>query len=66
MSGRSLLDWVGVAAAVVSGLVHLRLGIGFFPSGLESSFLLARLGFVVWGCALTTWRLRAQAEPGVD
>ena len=47
MSGRSLLDWVGVAAAVVSGLVHLRLGIGFFPSGLESSFLLARLGFVV-------------------
>ncbi|PSP51395.1 hypothetical protein BRC60_03060 [Halobacteriales archaeon QH_1_68_42] len=48
------------------GSLSPRLGIGFFPSGLEISFLLAGLGFVVWGCALATWRLRAQAEPGVD
>lgn len=40
------LHWAGVVAAVVSGVVHLRLGVGFAPSGLGISFLLAGLGFL--------------------
>jgi hypothetical protein len=39
--------WVGVLAAVVSGAVHLRLGIGNAPSPLGISFLLAGVAFVV-------------------
>lgn len=38
--------WIGVAAAVVSGLIHLRLGVGFFPRPLGVSFLLAGFGFL--------------------
>ncbi|MEF8841792.1 MAG: hypothetical protein V5A62_09235 [Haloarculaceae archaeon] len=39
--------WVGVLAAVVSGLTHLRLGIGNLPSPLGISFLLAGIAFLV-------------------
>lgn len=39
--------WVGVLAAVVSGLIHLRLGIGNLPSPLGISFLLAGIAFLV-------------------
>jgi hypothetical protein len=38
--------WVGVVAALVSAAVHLRLGVGMFPSGLGISFLLAGAGFL--------------------
>jgi hypothetical protein len=43
--GLTGLHWVGIVAAAVSGLVHLRLGVGFLPSGLGISFLLAAGGF---------------------
>jgi hypothetical protein len=39
------LHWVGVLAAAVTGAIHLRLGVGQFPTGLGISFLLAGLGF---------------------
>lgn len=39
------IHWVGIVAALVSGLIHLRLGVGMFPSGLAVSFLLAAGGF---------------------
>jgi hypothetical protein len=42
------LHWVGVLAAVVSGVVHLFLGVAFFGQGpgLAVAFLLAGLGFL--------------------
>lgn len=40
------LHWVGILAALVTAGVHLRLGIGMFPSSLGISFVLAGLGFV--------------------
>ncbi len=39
------LHWVGIVAAAVTGVIHIRLGVGFAPSGLGISFLLAGLGF---------------------
>jgi succinate dehydrogenase/fumarate reductase cytochrome b subunit len=38
--------WVGIAVAVVSGLIHLFLGVRQVPSGLGISFVLAGLGFL--------------------
>ncbi len=38
--------WVGIVAALVSGAVHIRLGVGNLPSGLGVGFLLAGLGFL--------------------
>jgi succinate dehydrogenase/fumarate reductase cytochrome b subunit len=38
--------WVGIAAAVVTGLVHLYLGVRQVPSQLGISFVLAGLGFI--------------------
>ncbi|MEF8851568.1 MAG: hypothetical protein V5A44_06450 [Haloarculaceae archaeon] len=40
------VHWVGVVAALVSAVAHLRLGVGMFPSGLGISFLLAGAGFL--------------------
>jgi len=40
------LHWIGIVAALVSALVHIDLGIGFFPSPLGISFLLAGAGFI--------------------
>ncbi len=40
------LHWVGIAMALVSALVHLVLGIGFFPHYMGVLFLLATGGFV--------------------
>jgi hypothetical protein len=39
------LHWVGIAAALVSGVVHLVLGVQFVPSPIGVSFVLAGLGF---------------------
>jgi hypothetical protein len=40
------VHWVAIGAALVSGIIHLVLGVSFAPSGLGISFLLAGLGFV--------------------
>jgi hypothetical protein len=39
------LAYVGIIAAVVSAVIHLRLGVGFIDSPLGISFILAGLGF---------------------
>jgi len=51
--GRSLdveslsgLAYVGIIAAIVSAVIHLRLGVGFIDSPLGISFILAGLGFL--------------------
>jgi hypothetical protein len=40
------LAYVGIVAAIISGVIHLRLGVGFIESPLGISFLLAGLGFL--------------------
>lgn len=40
------IHWLGILAALVSGAIHILLGIRFIPSGLGISFLLAGLGFL--------------------
>jgi hypothetical protein len=40
------LHWVGILAALVSGGVHLFLGVRMLPSGMGISFVLAGLGFL--------------------
>ena len=40
------LAYVGIVAAIISGLIHLRLGVGFIDSPLGISFILAGLGFL--------------------
>jgi len=40
------LAYVGIVAAIISGLIHLRLGVGFIDSPLGISFLLAGFGFL--------------------
>lgn len=45
MESLTPLHWIGVALAVVTGTIHLGLGIMFFPGILPVSFLLAGLGF---------------------
>lgn len=39
------LHWLAVALAIVSGIVHLALGVMFFPGAQPVAFLLAGLGF---------------------
>lgn len=45
--GLGPLHYAGMVAAIVTGIVHLRLGIGFAPSGLGLSFLFAGVVFVL-------------------
>ena len=40
------VHWVGVALALVSGVVHLVIGVGALPSSFGIAFILAFLGFV--------------------
>jgi hypothetical protein len=40
------LHWIAVALALVTGVVHLALGVLFFPGGLGVAFLLAGFGFL--------------------
>jgi hypothetical protein len=40
------LHWVGIVAALVTALVHIRLGVGGLPLPLRISFLLAGFGFL--------------------
>lgn len=39
------LHWAAVALAVVTGIVHLAIGVMFFPGAQPVAFLLAGLGF---------------------
>lgn len=40
------LAYVGIVAAIISGVIHLQLGVGFIETSLGISFLLAGLGFL--------------------
>lgn len=58
--------WVGVVAAVVTGVVHLRLGVGNAPSPLGISFLLAGIAFIVAaGFVVTGYRRRTVYAVGI-
>jgi hypothetical protein len=46
------LHYAGILLAVVSGLIHLRLGVGFAPSPLGLSFLFAGVVFLAAGVAV--------------
>ncbi|GAB3327042.1 hypothetical protein EI982_15750 [Haloplanus rallus] len=46
------LHYAGVLLAVVTGLIHLRLGVGFAPSPLGLSFLFAGVVFLAAGAAV--------------
>lgn len=54
------LHWVGIAAALISAAVHLRLGVGFAPAPLGIGFIIAGLGFV-GAIALVLADIRRQA-----
>ncbi|QZA88536.1 hypothetical protein K0C01_12265 [Salinarchaeum sp. IM2453] len=41
------LHWIGVGLALISGAIHLILGIQFLPHWMGFSFLVAAIGFVV-------------------
>ena len=40
------LHWIGIALALLTGVIHLFLGVRFIDSPLGVSFVLAGLGFV--------------------
>ena len=46
------LHYAGVLLAVVTGVIHLRLGVGFAPSPLGLSFLFAGVVFLAAGAAV--------------
>lgn len=46
------LHYAGVVLAVVSGVIHLRLGVGFAPSPLGLSFLFAGVVFLAASAAV--------------
>lgn len=46
------LHYLGVIAALVSGLIHLRLGVNFAPSGLGLSFIFAGVVFLAASAAV--------------
>jgi len=46
------LHYAGILLAVVSGVIHLRLGVGFAPSPLGLSFLFAGVVFLAAGAAV--------------
>lgn len=39
------LHWIAVGLAIITGIIHLALGIMYFPGSLPLSFLLAAFGF---------------------
>jgi len=46
------LQYAGILFAVVSGVIHLRLGVGFAPSPLGLSFLFAGVVFLAASAAV--------------
>jgi hypothetical protein len=60
------IAWVGILAAVMSGAIHLRLGVGTAPSPLGISFLLAGVAFLVAvGFVLVDYRRRTVYAAGI-
>ena len=60
------LAYVGIIAAVVSAVIHLRLGVGFIDSPLGISFILAGLGFLgAVGLVLLNYRRRTVYAVGI-
>jgi hypothetical protein len=60
------LHYAGVVLAVVSGLIHLRLGVSFAPSPLGLSFLFAGVVFVAASVAVVAdYRRRLLYRLGV-
>lgn len=60
------LHWIAVGLTIITGIVHLALGIMFFPGVLPVSFLLAGLGFFVGiGLFLRGYRRRLLYQIGV-
>lgn len=58
--------WIGILVALVSGVIHLYLGVSFFPSGMGISFLLAGLGFLgAIGLILIDYRRRLVVTIGI-
>jgi hypothetical protein len=61
-----VLHWVGILAATVTAVIHLRLGARLVPSQLGISFLLAGLGFLgAIGLILIGWRRRLVYAAGI-
>ncbi|SFL24179.1 hypothetical protein SAMN04487950_3000 [Halogranum rubrum] len=54
------LHYVGIVLAAITGVIHLVLGVGFLPSPLAVSFVLAGLGFF-GGIALLLFNVRRRA-----
>lgn len=53
------LHWIAVAIAIISGIVHLALGVPALPSGFGISFILAGIAFfVAVGLFLIDYRRR--------
>jgi hypothetical protein len=46
------LHYAGILLAAISGVIHLRLGVGFAPSPLGISFLFAGVVFLVASAAI--------------
>ncbi|WP_227132691.1 DUF7475 family protein [Halorubellus salinus] len=62
----SPLHYVGVVLAVVSGAIHLWLGVAFAPSGLGLSFLFAGIVFLAAaGAVLVDYRRSTLYRLGV-
>jgi hypothetical protein len=60
------LHWVGIALAAVSGVIHLWLGVSFFPQSIGIAFLVAAAGFFVGIAAvLVDYRRRLMYGLGV-
>jgi hypothetical protein len=60
------LHWLGIALAVVSGVIHLILGVSFLPGGLGIAFLLAGIAFLVAvGLVLVDYRRRLVYAAGI-
>lgn len=45
-TGLTWLHWLAGALALVSGVIHLALGVMFFPQGTAIAFLFAGAGFI--------------------
>jgi hypothetical protein len=57
---------MGIVAALVSAVIHIRLGVGFAPSPLGISFILAGLGFLgAVALVLVDYRRQAVYAAGI-
>ncbi|MDX1745804.1 MAG: hypothetical protein R3324_07695 [Halobacteriales archaeon] len=60
------IHWLAVILALLSGIIHLVLGVRFFPQGTAIAFLLAGVAFLVAvGLFLVNYRRRVIYAVGV-